>query len=82
MWNDEVRCLHYEISVERNVDVDYARAFRLRSQASHCPFYGKTSDEQFAWREQRIEGHSTIQKPRLREQLHRFGFIKGRLRCE
>lgn len=64
------------LAVEKNVQVDFARASGELFFAAHLRFDGLEDSQECGCFQLCFRFHHTVQKPRLIEIIHRFGFIK------
>src|SRR5580704_10303991 len=80
MRNRQTRVVDNQTAKQQNVDVDNARTFFLRSLPPHLLLNLENPGEQFLRRSLRNQRNSTIQKPSLRGEFHRFGFVERRNR--
>src|SRR4051812_38299614 len=80
MRQSERRRPHHRISKENNVDIDGARAFRLRGRAaaSHRALDLLHSAQQLARHQSCFKFDSAVDEPRLPRDFHWLGFIKLR----
>jgi hypothetical protein len=75
---DQAPGLNHGISKQQNVDVDVARAFLLLAPAAHFLLDGQHPVDQLPGRFLRVQLERAIQKPGLRSEFDRLGFVKRR----
>jgi len=78
MRNGEAGIVDNQIAKQKNVDVDDAWPFLLRSASSHLLLDLENAGEKFSRRLLRIQRDNTIQEPRLGSKFHGFGFVERR----
>ena len=79
MRNDQVCGFDDEVVIKKDVDVDDACAFGLRTKASHFFLDRECKGKELSGRELCIESDSTVQEPGLWSNLDGLGFIQRRL---
>lgn len=80
MGNDQSGYFDDEVAIKNDIDVDDARAFGLRTHASHVFFESECSGEKLGRGKLRIKCDNAVQEPGLRGHLHGLGFVERRLR--
>ena len=65
-------------AVEKNIEIDDARAARDQFPAPQLALDSLQRVQQLPRRQRSFRLHDAIQKPRLREKIHRLGFIERR----
>src|SRR5215470_16617398 len=78
MRNGEGGCIHDRSAKQQNVDINCARAFRLRAATAHFLLDGKSSREELFWHQLGFDSDNTVQEPWLSLHFDRLCLIQRR----